>query len=66
MIAPHTSFKIIIIIKKHIVIDEKTMPDFFKILAILRKSFFRFLSRISVKFQDLFHLKFILADVSIV
>ena len=53
-------------LKKHIAIDEKTMPDIFKILAIFRKSFFRFLSRISVKSQDLFHLKFILADVSVV
>ena len=53
-------------LKKHIAIDEKTMPDIFKILAILRKSFFRFLSRISVKFQVLFHSKFILADVSVV
>ena len=54
------------LLKKHIAIDEKTMPDIFKILAILRKSFCRFLSRISVKFQVLFHLKFILADVSAV
>ena len=53
-------------LKKHIAIDEKTMPDNFKILAILRKSFFRFLSRIAVKFQVFFHLKFILADVSVV
>ena len=34
--------------KKHIAIDEKTMSDIFKILAILKKSFCRFLSRISV------------------